>query len=125
MKKHSRFTAEQIALLKSNSYTQGISEYKINFSEEFYLKASVMLENGYSISAILSLLGYDTTILGKDRASALRKRLARRINETNFPVKETEIICDEKLRSENIMLKQQLSFLKKIISKRTGQELGK
>lgn len=126
MKKRRRFTPEQLVLLKSNPYTLSLKESSITFTEGFYQKATAMFENGYSASAILSMLGYDTAILGADRANFVRRKLLCRIGAACSTTSEskTEVVCDERLRAENIMLKQQLEFLKKAISRRTGQESG-
>lgn len=129
MSGHRKFTAEQIALLKINQNTRSISETRIEFTPEFQEKASEMMRSGYGITAILALHDYDTEILGKDRIRGLGRKLRREspsgaCGGESGSGTGTGAVSDERLRAENVMLRQQLDFLKKIISARTGQESG-
>ena len=129
-KQRRRFTAEEIQELKSNKYTLAISETTITFTEAFYKEAVAMYRCGYSAGSILAIKDYDTGILGRDRASNLAKKL-RAISEAtgNTDCEEScsggLSVSNERLKAENAVLRQELDFLKKVISVRTGRDSGK
>jgi hypothetical protein len=129
-KQRRRFTAEEIQELKSNKYTLSISETTITFTEAFYKEAVAMYQCGYFASSILSLKDYDTNILGRARVS----NLAKKLKELSVAIEGTDsekvysgmqTITNERLKAENAVLRQELDFLKKVISVRTGKDLGK
>lgn len=127
-KNRKRFTAEEIQILKMNRNTAKVSQYQIYYTEEFYRKALDMYLAGYCGSSILVIEGYDLAILGQKRAQSLTQKLRKmRGQEAQDGAIETESGTKNKksyqlLKAENAVLKQQLAFLKKVISVKTGKD---
>jgi len=122
------FTAEEIQLLKANKNTARISSDRIFFTEEFSEKALAMYLEGYNASSILVLADYDIKILGQKRVSSLAFRLRKKskLIPQERAVEGTDTKTSDKsyesLKAENAVLKQQLEFLKKVISVKTGKD---
>lgn len=125
-RKRKQFTAEEIQILKTNKNTAKISQYQIYFTDEFYKKALSMYLGGYNGSSILVVEGYDIKILGAKRASALSCKLQKMSEqmsqEMGIGSKSGNEKSYEGLKAENAVLKQQLEFLKKVISVKTGKD---
>jgi len=124
----SKFTAEEIALLKANRNTAKVTVSKITYTDEFYRKALEMYLCGYSASAILKIEGYDVELLGRGRVCTLTEKLrnmSRNVNAAeDKPDARTDDMTYERLKAENAVLRQELDFLKKVISVKTGKDSG-
>lgn len=120
------FTLEQIEALKQNQYVLKVSSKSIQFSHEFKQKIFSEKHSGKSQKFILSNLGIDANVLGRDRVTSLFKRIGIQANRPekfgHKPIKgrpkklrfsslEEE---NQYLRSRTEYLEQENEFLKKI-----------
>lgn len=97
-----RFT-EEIRILASNRYTYRITETTIRFTLEFKKEFLKRYKEGYSPTQIVTDLGYDASVLGKRRVEGIRDHI----------MKEKAI---EYIQNELVYLRQEVEFIKKIIT---------
>lgn len=132
MAESTRFTEEQIEILRQNAYIQSVSSKMVRYTPEFKEAFWKMyVEENLHSREILRRLGIDPNILGQGRIRSLAKNIAgaieqyegiegfrankhkRRNKRQVLPATEMEI---GRLRSEIEYLRQECEFLKKIIS---------
>ena len=132
-----KFTEEETRILAANPYTYRITESTIRFTLEFKKEFYKRYKDGYSPMQIFSDLGYDINILGKRRVEGVRdhimreaisdiglhegtvfskKRLNSQDNTTLTPSKAIE-----RLQHELLYLRQEVEFIKKIITADGGK----
>ena len=118
------FTPEQVEQLKKNKYVKHVSEKAITYTEEF--KEFFMLEynSGKLPSQILTEMGFDCSVLGRNRIENISKRTRKqsirpegfkdtRSTESGRPL-ERELSPEEqmeRLKQENEILKAKVEFL--------------
>jgi hypothetical protein len=118
------FTPEQVEQLKKNKYVKHVSEKAITYTEEF--KEVFMLEynSGKLPSQILTEMGFDCSVLGRNRIENISKRTRKqsirpegfkdtRSTESGRPL-ERELSSEEqmeRLKQENEILKAKVEFL--------------
>jgi hypothetical protein len=118
------FTPEQVEQLKKNKYVKHVSEKAITYTEEF--KEVFMLEynSGKLPSQILTEMGFDCSVLGRNRIENISKRTRKqsirpegfkdtRSTESGRPL-ERELSPEEqmeRLKQENEILKAKVEFL--------------
>lgn len=122
-----KFTIYEIEQFRNNPWIKNISENSITYTEEFREHFILEYNKGKSPSVIFREAGFNIEILGKDRISSATKRfkkMSKRVNglkdtrtsNSGRPL-EHELTDEEKLKkleSENLRLRQQLQFLKKM-----------
>jgi len=122
---------EQIELLK-NPYTRSVSEWMIKFTDEFNDLFIKRHSQGVGPSRIFSDCGYNLEILGSKRIVNYYNRLQRtyrfqnQVHQSHLENSSEEVNKDYKslppslaidaMQHEIIYLRQELDFLKKIIS---------
>ena len=127
-----RFTEKEIRILASNRYTYRITETTIRFTLEFKKEFLKRYKEGYSPTQIVTDLGYDASVLGKRRIEGIRDHIMKEslseagLHEgTLFPKmlpssKDYTTIPKEKaieyIQHELIYLRQEVEFIKKIIT---------
>ena len=127
-----RFTEEEIRILASNRYKYRITEMTIRFTLEFKKEFLKRYKEGYSPTQIVTDLGYDASVLGKRRIEGIRDHIMKEslseagLHEgTLFPKmlpssKDYTTIPKEKaieyIQHELIYLRQEVEFIKKIIT---------
>ena len=127
------FTPEQVEQLKKNKYVKHVSEKAITYTEEF--KEVFMLEynSGKLPSQILTEMGFDCSVLGRNRIENISKRTRKqsirpegfkdtRSTESGRPL-ERELSPEEqmeRLKQENEILKAKVEFLS--LLRRTERE---
>ena len=127
------FTPEQVEQLKKNKYVKHVSEKVITYTEEF--KEVFMLEynSGKLPSQILTEMGFDCSVLGRNRIENISKRTRKqsirpegfkdtRSTESGRPL-ERELSPEEqmeRLKQENEILKAKVEFLS--LLRRTERE---
>ena len=127
------FTDEEIIELKNNPFTFSVSKYYIYFTIEAKLTFYNEYIEGISIETILINHGYSPEVLGSNRIDGIRKMLKKQsTRESGFTegrVKKytinnsTKLTLEqkvEKLENELLFMKDQMEFLKKVISVRTS-----
>ena len=126
------FTENEQKLLKRNPYTYQVTEQQISFTAEFKQAFWDLYQSGMSATLAMKELGYDTDILGKQRIRGIRtavqeqalspegfrtgykpsrKRRYFENTETSSPDQTIK-----RLQSEISYLRQEMEFLKKLIS---------
>ncbi len=126
------FTEEEMRILAANPYTYRITaktiRFTLAFKEEFWKRD----KEGYSVKQIFTDLGYDYAMLGKRRCEGVRQHIVKEITTHGslhegslFPkikpssrdytsLPENKAI--EYMQHELLYLRQEVEFLKKIIS---------
>lgn len=121
------FTLEEQKELSNNQWVKNVSEKSITYTEEFREYFINQYNLGISPKQIFESAGFDPKILGHERIHSATNRF-KRMNERVDGFKDTRQINsgrplgghlpdDEKikrLKDENLKLKQQLQFLKKM-----------
>lgn len=126
------FTEEEVRILASNPYTYRITaktiRFTLAFKEEFWKRD----KEGYSVKQIFTDLGYDYEILGKRRCEGIRQHIVKEIT-THGQLHEGSLFpkikpsardyttlpegkAIEYMQHELLYLRQEVEFLKKIIS---------
>lgn len=136
-----KFTEEAIRILASNSYTYRITETTIRFTLPFKEEFLKRYKEGYSPTQIVTDLGYDINILGKRRVEGIRDHIMKEsvsaagLHEGSlFPkilpgsrdftsIPQSKTI--EYMQHELIYLRQEVEFLKKIITPENGKRRKK
>ena len=122
-----KFSIREIEHLKNIPWVKNISENSITYTEEFREHFIIEYNNGKSPSIIFREAGFDTKILGKERIKNATRRFRKmskrveglkdtRTTNSGRPL-EHELTDEErikKLEQENLRLRQQLEFLKKM-----------
>jgi len=133
------FNAEEIKILKANPYTLRVSEKTISFSKEFKEAFWEKYQAGERPRCILQDLGYDPEILGDRRAvgitdhikdqilspQGLRDNKERAVSaEKKYGLDVSQIPPQKavkRLQTEVLYLRQEMAFIKKIISSGDGR----
>lgn len=133
----SRFTNEQVLLLRENPYTDSVTRERLFFTKEFKEIFYSQYQSGEIPRRILAEHGYDPKILGNRRiwgiSSSIRKQYKKHggfydgsapYRPTKAPLPESKAPASEKeeikhLQHEIDYLKQEVAFLKKISSTRS------
>ena len=68
------FTPEQVEQLRKNKYVKHVSEKAITYTEEFKEVFMSEYNSGKIPSQILTEMGFDYKVLGKQRIGSIRKR---------------------------------------------------
>lgn len=136
-----KFTEEEIRILAANPYTYRVTEKTIRFTLAFKEEFLRRDKEGYSVKQIFIDLGYDYEMLGKRRCEGVRQHVVHEaISEsglhegTLFPkikpssrdyttLPESKAI--EYMQHELLYLRQEVEFLKKIISQDNGAKRKK
>lgn len=77
------FTEEQISELQKNPYVLKVSDSTITYSQEFREEFYKSLMNGGTPSQILTDMGFDTKVLGKQRVNNITKRIKKMASRYN------------------------------------------
>ena len=121
------FTEDEINILKQNKYVKTVTSKYITYTEEFRELFLIEYQKGKTAKSIFEKFGFDVNMLGPkrynnavDRFRKMEKRPERfadtRITSSGRPRKR-ELTDQEKiikLTKENIRLKQEINFLKKM-----------
>jgi len=136
-----KFTEEEIRILVANPYTYRITESTIRFTLEFKKEFYKRYKDGYSSTQIVSDLGYDVNILGKRRIEGLRDHITKealseaglhegtlfhkiRPNSRDYTtLPQSKAI--EYMQHELLYLRQEVDFLKKVITADSGKRRKK
>lgn len=124
------FTPEETEILSSNPFVKTATARMIKFTPEFKEKFLYEYENGKSPRQIISDCGIDPNILGESRIMGIRfhikEQAKREIGFTDIREVTPRTISNNdelstkqkmrKLEHELCYLKQELEFIKKIIS---------
>ena len=122
------FTADQVDQLRQNPYVEKVNEKTIKYTDTFREEFLRQYQQGINPAAIVQNLGFDPRVLGRGRLHSIAQRLTRidkerggdlrdmRHQGSGRPRKRERTMEEEneRLRHENIYLKQQLDFVKKI-----------
>ena len=121
------FTIEEQEKLRVNPYVKNVTDKSITYTEEFREYFINQYNQGKLPKEIFKEAGFDINILGNDRIKSNTKRFKKmseriegfkdtREENSGRPLKR-ELTDEEKivkLKEENLKLKQQLEFLKKM-----------
>ena len=121
------FTIEEQEKLRVNPYVKNVTDKSITYTEEFREYFINQYNQGKLPKEIFKEAGFDINILGNDRIKSNTKRFKKmseriegfkdtRDENSGRPLKR-ELTDEEKivkLKEENLKLKQQLEFLKKM-----------
>lgn len=126
------FTEKEIRQLKANPYTYQVTPNKIQFTAEFKEGFWKRYQSGEPALRIVKELGYNPDVLGKIRISGIRQHIKNEITRfgefhTGYPsarkASDPEQLKNappeqviSRLQNEIIYLRQELDFIKKIIS---------
>lgn len=137
--KLSRFTDEEMEILKANPFTSKIDRRHIWFTLEFQNLFLSRHEAGETATDIFMDLGYDISILGPNRVYGFSRRLYDRLGSGrelvevrgNALVQKPANVDYNTMPSQNAVssmqreltyLRQQVEFLKKITALDKGQK---
>lgn len=125
------FTPEEIEILRTNPYTEHVNQTMIRFTADFKQTFWILRQQNKSIAEIFIELGYDPKIFGEIRmrhtANRIRKEaLSERGIHSSFGPRENREDIEnmtnlsngkkvEVLEGEVRYLRQQISFIKKIL----------
>lgn len=121
------FTIEEQEKLRVNPYVKNVTDKSITYTEEFREYFINQYKQGKLPKEIFKEVGFDINILGNKRIKSNTKRFKKmseriegfkdtREENSGRPLKH-ELTDEEKivkLKEENLKLKQQLEFLKKM-----------
>lgn len=126
------FTESEQKLLKRNPYTYQVTAQEIHFTAEFKQAFWDLYRSGTSAVLTMRQLGYDTDLLGKERIRGIRSAVQRQaLSPEGFrtgykpyrkrrrPEATEELPPDQTLKrmqGEITYLRQEMEFLKKLIS---------
>ena len=121
------FTEDEINILKQNKYVDRVTSKYITYTEEFRELFLIEYQKGKTAKSIFESFGFDANMLGSTRynnvADRFRKMEKRpeRFTDTRTTssgrTRKRELTDQEKiikLTKENIRLKQEINFLKKM-----------
>jgi hypothetical protein len=127
------FTEEQIRKLKKNPYTFKVTTKRLFFTAKFKEDFWIRYQAGIAPRKIMADLGYDLSMFTQKQIDNYVQRIKREAlsgngfkegqnRETRMPIKETEeqelssAPSIERMQNELLYLRQEVEFLKKIIS---------
>ena len=77
MARDSKFTEEEISILKENPYTLKVAENRFSLTLEAKKKILELSNTGLTYRQIVEQLGYDSRILGTDRTKNIVRGVLR------------------------------------------------
>ena len=127
------YTAKQVKELKSNPYTFKVTKNKLYFTAKFKEDFWVSYQAGNAPRKILSDFGYNLKLFGQKQIDSLVQRIKKEAlsgngfregenHERRIPMKATDEIevsfpqSIERMQNELLYLRQEIEFLKKIIT---------
>ena len=122
------FTEEERKKLLENKYTLDVTEANIFYTTEFKNIFWIHYQAGEGVKSIFTQLGYDVDILGDGRIYNFSHKLSEEMKNGRIPItptaKENNETPNTKYSNEEIKameheltyLRQEVSFLKKILS---------
>lgn len=127
------YTSKQIKELKANPYTLNVTKNKLYFTVKFKEDFWINYQAGISPRKILSDFGYNLDIFGQKQIDSLVQRIKKEAlsgkgfregenHERRVPMKATqeEDLSSpqsiERMQNELLYLRQEVEFLKKIIT---------
>ena len=143
MRKLSEFTQEQMQILLKNPNTEKITENRISLTLK--KKKKILELNRYELTPreIVTKLGYDPVMLGKNRMRNMVRNVLRdakseyglhegyirsarkRLDDEKIEQLECNPASYEKLKNEVIYLRKEVEFLKKISQQVISGKRGK
>ena len=143
MARDSKFTEEEISILKENPYTLKVAENRFSLTLEAKKKILELSNTGLTYRQIVEQLGYDSRILGTDRTKNIVRGVLRdveagrilhegylrtartRMCEVGLEKLECNPASYNKLKNEVIYLRKEVEFLKKISQQVISGKRGK
>ena len=127
------YTAKQVKELKTNPYTFKVTKNKLYFTAKFKEDFWVSYQAGNAPRKILSYFVYNLEIFGQKQIDSLVQRIKKEAlagngfregenHERRVPTKATDEIelsspqSMERMQNELLYLRQEVEFLKKIIT---------
>ena len=128
-----RYTEKEIKKLEKNPYTFKVTEYKLYFTAKFKEDFWVRYQAGFAPRKIMSDLGYDLEMFTQKQIDNYVQRIKKEaLSEKGFsegvdrtrrmPMKApdlqdgSDLPSLERMQSELLYLRQEVDFLKKIIT---------
>ena len=142
-KKYSRFNQEEIRILQENPNTASVTPSRLSVTLEAKKTILELYQSGWTPRRIIEELGYDPSMLGKQRTSNIVRNVRReaesknglhegylRTTRTRMSEEEIEQLeCNPgsyaKLKNEVIYLRKEVEFLKKISQQVISGKRGK
>ncbi len=142
-KKYSRFNQEEIRILQENPNTASVTPSRLSITLEAKKTILELYQSGWNPQRIIEKLGYDPSMLGKQRTSNIVRNVRReaeskyglhegylRTSGTRMSEEEIEQLeCNPgayaKLKNEVIYLRKEVEFLKKISQQVISGKRGK
>jgi hypothetical protein len=142
-KKYSRFNQEEIRILQENPNTASVTPSRLSITLEAKKTILELYQSGWNPQRIIEKLGYDPSMLGKQRTSNIVRNVRReaesknglhegylRTTGTRMSEEEIEQLeCNPgsyaKLKNEVIYLRKEVEFLKKISQQVISGKRGK
>ena len=142
-KKYSRFNQEEIRILQENPNTASVTPSRLSVTLEAKKTILELYQSGWTTRRIIEELGYDPSMLGKQRTSNIVRNVRReaesknglhegylRTTGTRMSEEEIEQLeCNPgsyaKLKNEVIYLRKEVEFLKKISQQVISGKRGK
>ena len=140
MARDSKFTEEEISILKENPYTLKVAENRFSLTLEAKKKILELSNTGLTYRQIVEQLGYDSRILGTDRTKNIVRGVLRdvealhegylrtagtRMSEEGLEKLDCNPASYNKLKNEVIYLRKEVEFLKKISQQVISGKRGK
>ena len=143
MARDSKFTEEEISILKENPYTLKVAENRFSLTLEAKKKILELSNTGLTYRQIVEQLGYDSRILGTDRTKNIVRGVLRdveagrilhegylrtagpRMSEEGLEMLDCHPASYNKLKNEVIYLRKEVEFLKKISQQVISGKRGK
>ena len=143
MARDSKFTEEEISILKENPYTLKVAENRFSLTLEAKKKILELSNTGLTYRQIVEQLGYDSRILGTDRTKNIVRGVLRdveagrilhegylrtagtRMSEEGLEKLDCNPASYNKLKNEVIYLRREVEFLKKISQQVISGKRGK
>ena len=143
MARDSKFTEEEISILKENPYTLKVAENHFSLTLEAKKKILELSNTGLTYRQIVEQLGYDSRILGTDRTKNIVRGVLRdveagrilhegylriagtRMSEEGLEKLDCNPASYNKLKNEVIYLRKEVEFLKKISQQVISGKRGK
>lgn len=121
------YTAKEKKILSSNPYTFKVTDHKLLFTVDFKEAFWKSYQAGVAPRQILHDLGYDVEIFNQKQIDSLVQHIKKQAKNKNFTEGENRIrrnksvisetdISSEQIWNEVKYLRQEVEFLKKIVS---------